>query len=290
MAELEMPALFLTADDASNRQQRVYLTLVRVEYGLLFFAAILTLSESTAPTFLTIYACLFIGSLAALGWRAHARPEQGWYKSRALAESVKTISWRYAMRAEPFDDELEADSNKDFRDTLAALLKSNRQIGEKLVGAKISGPQITESMKDMRGNPVDLRKEFYLSCRVADQQDWYARKAKSNRDAALKWMISGAVCYISCAIMVVAKIWFSKSKLPVEPVIVAASAILGWMQIKKFNELASAYTLTALEIGLAYTVIADSQSDDEFSKAVNEVELVFSREHTQWIARQTAGA
>jgi len=89
--------------------------------------------------------------------------------------------------------------------------------------------------------------------------------------------------------MVLLHVKFVETTFPVEPVIVLASAVLGWMQIKKFNELASAYALTAHEIGLAETVIADAKTEQDFSKAVNEVELVFSREHTQWIARQTAG-
>ena len=68
---------------------------------------------------------------------------------------------------------------------------------------------------------------------------------------------------------------------------VAASAVLGWMQIKKFNELASAYTLTALEISLIEDKLREVETEAELSEFVNEAELAFSREHTQWVARQT---
>ena len=289
MADLKFPALFETADAASNRQQRIYLNLVRGEYGLLLAAAVMTLIDSKDPVFLGVYAFTFIASLAVLAWRAHSRPEQGWYKARALAESIKTLSWRYAMRAEPFDDARQADANKDFRDTLAALLKSNRQIGEHLAGLDATGPQITDDMAAMRGSALRDRKAFYLTARVKDQQGWYSRKAKANKDAARNWQLVGAACYIAGVIMVLLHVKFVETTFPVEPVIVLASAVLGWMQIKKFNELASAYALTAHEIGLAETVIADAKTEQDFSKAVNEVELVFSREHTQWIARQTAG-
>lgn len=289
MADLKFPALFVTADAASNRQQRLYLNLVRAEYALLLTAAILTLVDSNDPIFLGFYACVFIGSLAILGWRAHSRPEQGWYKSRALAESIKTLSWRYSMRAEPFDDERQADATKDFRDTLAALLRSNRHIGEQLAGLDAAGPQITETMSTMRDSSLRNRKAYYLASRVADQRDWYARKAKANKDAARNWQWVGAACYASGVAMVLLHVKFVDITFPVEPVIVLASAVLGWMQIKKFNELASAYALTAHEIGLAQVVIEAAKTERDFSKAVNEVELVFSREHTQWIARQTAG-
>lgn len=141
----------------------------------------------------------------------------------------------------------------------------------------------------MRGSALRERKAHYLSNRVKDQQGWYSRKAKANKDAARNWQMVGAVCYVAGVAMVLLHVRFVEATFPLEPVIVLASAVLGWMQIKKFNELASAYALTAHEIGLAETVIADAKTEQDFSKAINEVELVFSREHTQWIARQTAG-
>lgn len=289
MNTADFPALFVTADTASAVQQKRYLALIRSEYGLLLLAALLTLVDSKSPAFLAFYASVFISSLAILAWRAHSRPEQGWYKSRALAESVKTLSWRYSMRAEPFDDVRQEDANKDFRDSLAALLRSNRHIAYHLAGLDAGGAQITAAMSKMRNSALLDRKTHYLLHRVGDQQKWYSSKAASNKKMAMVWQGVSAACYISGVVMVLTNIEFVEIKFPVEPVIVLASAILGWMQIKKFNELASAYTLTAHEIGLAETVISDACTEHDFSRAVNEVELVFSREHTQWIARQTAG-
>ncbi|MCS0501413.1 DUF4231 domain-containing protein [Ancylobacter mangrovi] len=289
MTDLQYPALFQSADAASNEQQKLYLTLIRGEYGLLVTAAILTLVDCNDPVFLSGYACIFVASLAVLAWRAHTRPEQSWYKARALAESIKTLSWRYAMRAQPFDDDRQADANKDFRDTLAALLKSNRQIGEHLARLDASGPQITDNMSDMRNSTLPIRKSYYLTYRINDQKTWYALKAIANRSAARNWQYVGGSLYIISTIMVILRIRFTDVIFPIEPAIVGASAVLGWMQIKKFNELASAYALTAHEIGLAETIVTDAHTEISFSKAVNEVELVFSREHTQWVARQTAG-
>jgi hypothetical protein len=193
------------------------------------------------------------------------------------------------MRAEPFNDDKQVDAKRDFRDTLAALLKSNRQIGQHLAELDAAGPQITDTMSEMRNSALRDRQTYYLANRVKDQQGWYARKAKANKHAARNWQLVGVTCYVAAVAMVMLKIKFVETAFPIEPIIVMASAVLGWMQIKKFNELASAYALTAHEIGLAETVITDAKTDHDFSKAINEVELVFSREHTQWIARQTAG-
>jgi len=73
---------------------------------------------------------------------------------------------------------------------------------------------------------------------------------------------------------------------PTEPLIVMASSIIGWTQIKRFTELASAYTLTAHEIGIVVTSLDEATDERSFSNVVNESELAFSREHTQWVARQ----
>ena len=64
------------------------------------------------------------------------------------------------------------------------------------------------------------------------------------------------------------------------------SAIVRWIQIKKFYELAIAYNFTANEISIIETKLDSLNTEQEFSKFVNEAEQAFSREHTQWIARR----
>ena len=60
-----------------------------------------------------------------------------------------------------------------------------------------------------------------------------------------------------------------------------------WIQIKKFSELAAAYTVTAHEIGLISPKLDAVQTKSELRIFVNEAEQGFSREHTMWIARRT---
>ena len=74
---------------------------------------------------------------------------------------------------------------------------------------------------------------------------------------------------------------------PIEPLIVVAASIVGWVQIKKYNELSAAYTVTAHEIGLIPTTIDSPSNDALLSEFVNDAEQAFSREHTLWLARQS---
>lgn len=58
------------------------------------------------------------------------------------------------------------------------------------------------------------------------------------------------------------------------------------MQVKRFNDLSAAYLLTAQEIGIAATEAPETNTDPAWSRFVNDCEQVFSREHTQWVARR----
>jgi hypothetical protein len=59
------------------------------------------------------------------------------------------------------------------------------------------------------------------------------------------------------------------------------------MQVKKFNELAAAYTVAAHEIGLIRPKLDDVSTEAELSDFITDAELAFSREHTLWVARRT---
>lgn len=74
--------------------------------------------------------------------------------------------------------------------------------------------------------------------------------------------------------------------VPVELCAVVASAIISWMQLKKYDELASSYGLTAHEIGIIKSRFQDISDQKKLSGFVCDSENAFSREHTQWAARR----
>jgi hypothetical protein len=94
--------------------------------------------------------------------------------------------------------------------------------------------------------------------------------------------------YAIATALVVSRIYLPDWELwPIGPIIVFASSIIGWMQVKEFNELATTYTVAAHEIGLIKPQLDDIATEPELSDFVNDAELAFSREHTLWIARRT---
>ena len=194
------------------------------------------------------------------------------------------------MRAEPFGD---ADNvvvrRAEFRNHLRAILDANRHIGDRIPADEAAEDQITESMETTRALPLDDRKTFYDTHRIREQRSWYARKASDNKMASRRWVAGGVLAYATAISLVLLRIAFPEHEIwPIEPLIVGASSIVGWTQVKKFNELASSYTLTAHEIGIAQGRVCEVSTEAEFSDFVNEAEQAFSREHTQWVARQQA--
>ena len=96
------PALFRSADDASNNKQETYLRLIGAEYAVLLVASVLSDSAFKGATFYLLYAFVFVLAVVLLLTRNLWKLQQDWYRCRALAESVKTLTWRYIMRAAPF--------------------------------------------------------------------------------------------------------------------------------------------------------------------------------------------
>lgn len=282
------PGLYKSASRLSSSSQKKYLFLIRSEYVLLFIASIFSLNLWSNSSYFIASACVFLASLAVLITRNWQKPEQDWYKGRALAESIKTSCWRYCMRAEPFGgNDSAAVTRGEFRKHLRAILEANRHIGEKIPPDDAADNQITVSMDATRELDLSQRKIFYETHRIREQQDWYSRKARDNRIASRRWVAIGISAYALAIFFVFLRIAHPEQKIwPIEPLIVFASSIIGWTQVKKFNELASSYTLTAHEIGIIQSIIQDIQTEDNFSNFVNEAEQAFSREHTQWVARQ----
>ncbi len=234
--QLTFPALYLSADEASNREQRFFLWLVRGEYALLMIAAIFSMSTWTTRPFYVAYAMVFVLTLFCLLYRSSKKPEQDWYKCRALAESVKTSTWRYVMRAEPFNVENGAEVRKAFRAYLGEILNSNQHIGEKIAGLDSTGAQSTREMDEIRTLPWKSRADLYEKDRIQDQRRWYDKKSRLNSKIGRRWALASGSVYVVALLLVLCHIASPEQKfLPIEPLIVLGSIMLGWGQIKKFN-------------------------------------------------------
>lgn len=285
MEEKDFPALYQSANELSLTSQTHFFRALRVHLVTLVLAA--ALSIVSIPHW-SIAALQLIALLVALGCSIYLfsiRPDSHWYSGRAVAESIKTITWRYVCRAEPFHSD-DVSAQYDFRQKLKAIVVQNRDVCQAFT-EHLDGIQITPVMDQMRSMPLEDRRATYAISRIANQLTWYANKAAFNRRRSKRffWLliVTNAVAVI-CAILRIAcpdqPFW------PTDVFVAVAASLLSWMQGKRFSELASSYALAAHEIGLIREQSLLSNTDEKFSLFVGDAENAFSREHTQWVARK----
>lgn len=283
---MKYPAIHNAASASSDSAQRTFLLLVVAEYVLLAAIAVgYAILPDVRESHVALLVCV-TAALAVFWYRASKKPDEDWYQFRALAESTKTLTWRFAMRAEPFDGD-EALARATLRNKLKELLHLNQSLGATLEPHAADQDQISEAMLEARGSPLDRRRELYQVDRISDQRTWYARKAGINKQNGKRWFVAVTCLYIIILLILGLRIAYpDQDWLSPDPLLVIAASIVGWMQVKKYNDLAAAYFITAQEISIVATGSMDVTTDSQFSDFVNSAELVFSREHTQWIARR----
>jgi hypothetical protein len=235
--------------------------------------------DLAAVLILTGFAAAFAAELAS--W-IH-KPDQSWYDGRALAESAKTLAWRYAVGADPFPATM---SDLEARDLLHSRLTevSDGTSASIVVGA--DNPVVTPGMDQLRRQRYEARRSAYIEGRTLEQQDWYAKKARSNGRWSTGFRI-GLVLGELAAIIVAALRVFGRWDIDLAGLMAAfISAGAAWVGVKQFAPLAAAYSLAAKELALQVDrlgLIAES----DWPKVAADAEEAISREHTLWLASRT---
>lgn len=284
---MKLPALHAVADRASDRQQSLYFSLMLGEYAALVTVAVLSVNMIAERWYIIAYSLFLTLALVMLVLRSILKPEQRWYQARALAESVKTTAWKFAMGARPFRQD--AEDRQRLRQMLRELLVANRSLGPQFDGKTSGGDQITSQMEAIRALSRSERLEIYMRHRVEDQLEWYRRKAKANADTGRNFAIALGGLYILAFVIFLIRMaqpaWIYAHP---DPIILLGASVLGWMQIKRFNELGASYALTANEIGILKSRAPEIADDLALSLFIDDAEEAFSREHTQWLAKRSA--
>ncbi len=294
--KLDFPDIYECASSASEEAQERYLNLIKIEYLFLFLTSITAFFKfQTEFTIITII--LVLAVIVSQAYRHFTKPEQQWYRARALAESIKTITWRYIMGSKPFDNVSIKNDDKISKKEFLQRIEEIKSINEFNTIAPIANVDLTKmetltkSMAHVRNFSLNQKKAFYLENRIQNQRLWYVKKADYNKKANRRWMIiivGLTVIYLIFMLLIAAnKItendWYGN----IEPTLILITAFIGWVQIKKHGELSSSYILTAHEIqSLAQELSLIDDDAVEFEKFVDSSEQAFSREHTQWIARK----
>ena len=287
MEENDFPALYNAADTASLAAQNNYFTALKLYLYLLVTAAIVAFGWAQNVYGAIISASLFLVTLGILFFLKVQKPEDVWYNGRAVAESVKTRTWRWIMKAEPYNEEVSEDqAQRELLSDLKAILDQNRSLSGSLEWTPELGEAISPKMVTIRSLPWQERLSIYKCDRIDNQSKWYSIKSQFNKRRAKQWFIASVVLHSIAVLMLLYRIKEPVSLLPIEVVAAAASAVLTWVQAKKHNELNSSYSLAAHEIVLIKGEAVSVQDEPHLSAFIINSESAFSREHTQWTARK----
>jgi hypothetical protein len=292
----DLPALFRSADGAANTAHRQYSLITTTNLILILVSAILgslfvggeTTARETITVSMTIVGAIVLSAcviLTAVTQMLHL--EQVWHDGRAVAESVKTLAWRYMMGCEPYSQRLDMTRAQNlFLSDLSSLLEARTSFASRLGGTPATMPQITSRMRDVRSLDLENRKKVYLTARLDDQVNWYANRAERSRKSSGRlffFMIVSLIAAIIAAILIIN--WPGSPVNPIGFLVNLALAFLTWLERGRHEELAQSYGIAAQELGLIRERLAVVATDEQLSEFVSDAEKAVSREHTLWLAR-----
>ena len=292
----DLPALFTAAEGAAIEAKRNYLRLTIGDLGLLVLGTLLLsiqLSSEVGRVLVGFLAVTcFIGSFVVTIRILEAQHEKVWYGARAVAETVKTLSWKYMTCSEPFTSKLSSsEADEEFISKLTKILSERGGVLWSFNGDLATGSEITDTMRKIRSLDLEKRKQIYLEQRINDQRRWYGHNAKQNKVNALRWfsavLLAQLLAVLFTVVFTIAIV--GRFELPINFAHVFSSvaiAFLAWIQVKQHQELAQSYGVTAHELGLIAEQISYIKTEEELCKFVSESENAISREHTLWVARR----
>ena len=285
------PALYQSADQASLSAQRRYLWLQKCHIGCLIFGSVGAALAAIVPvsavkwTYIIWAIILVIGVVLTLVSHVR-RDDKVWFDCRAIAESTKTATWRFMMKAAPFKEDSTAEQS--FIERLKEIRKARPSSPKDLAHSLDPDSQaLSKFVSDMRRKSVDERRDMYLESRLRDQKIWYSNKATFNSRKENCWFWTVVVLQVLAIVLAI--IWAASSSLPVNVVpllMTCAASAIAWSQMKRYGELTQSYSLAAQELGEQEAIASNIKEEDDLLTFVEQVEETISREHTMWCARR----
>lgn len=282
----DYPGLFQSADTASLYGQKFYLRAYGARLLLAVVAAAcaaFTVRVGSAGTDIAavVTAMAFVGILAVDVGVLRGRANKSWYEGRALAESVKTLTWKYAVQGAPFVGTLSAaDADRMLIERLMLL----RQDISALVLRPTTAPAITARMRQLRSAPFDERRRVYLDDRIREQQRWYAAKSEYHQRRSQLFGTLSLVFEVAGVAGALAKA-FNAVNFDLAGIFASAVAgLAAWSSARQHNTGAAAYAVASNELSIVAEVLEQHHAEADWADAVSDAEEAISREHTLWRA------
>lgn len=283
---IDMPGVWKNADEESGRGQRWTLRLTWIKVGAGVVAAFggalsWSVGRVDAAAWLVLLGFLVALLCELVLWAT--LPEQRWYEGRAVAESAKTLAWRYSVGADPFPMTMTtSEAQQKFRNRMSTIAD---QVAEKIV-FDAEQPVVTPSMENLRASSFTERRAVYIEHRTRDQQHWYAKKARFNQRCATVWRLTLIGAEVVAVVLAAGRVFGSWSVDAAGILAAFIAAGTAWVAVKQFSPLASAYSVATKELAVQASKL-EMVAEPEWSLFVADAEEAISREHTTWLASRT---
>ena len=223
-------------------------------------------------------------------WIMRARRyDAAWFKCRAIAESVKSLTWKYMMAVEPFSSDLQAkELDTRFSEELKAMVRPTERLGEHLSGPAMTLPPITDSMRQFRTLSLEEKQTKYLKERVSNQKSWYDSQA--NAHASVDRRFFCVILAVQLLALVLAVVVVAGLTLPFNAtgsLTTVAATVLAWVQFKRYGDTLQTYPLAAHDLAMLESFAIHVTDQQTIQAFVRDVEAAISREHKLWYARGT---
>lgn len=285
----EFPPLFVDADRASGWGQRMHRRIFALNMVFIILGSILAFaSELTGGLPRQVAAAgaalVFLPGIVSSSIQRRLRDSQNWFEGRAIAETVKSLSWRYMMHIPPYDEN-DAHADAEFADALNDI--RHEGLGRAFITATNTSAQITPKMREVRALPMLSRRDLYARERLHDQVAWYRRKAEFNRNRSRVWWRVSALAQILAIASAIGVVITPNPWVNVVGIFGAiAAAATAWTQLSRHDELVKSYSMAAQELAVIEDLTRAATSEPDLIEAVRNGESSVSREHTLWVAKR----
>jgi SMODS and SLOG-associating 2TM effector domain 1/SMODS and SLOG-associating 2TM effector domain 3 len=280
----DLPPLLTAAGKASARGQSIFIrgTALALTSGIA--AAALSTPHFSGRWAPSLAGALFVVAAGTGVYLWAMKPERAWYDGRAAAESIKTLSWQYAVGGAQFPMSLAPnEADQLFLRRLREVLTSLSHLPIDPPGE----PQITPGLRAPRStSELAGRRDLYLRYRVTEQRVWYSQKARFNRRWSHTWFFAMICIQIIGAVV---SLLHALDLLGTDLIALSAAlaaSVAAWLQAKDHSTLAEAYTVTAHELAAIESRINEPATETDWSAFVDDAEAAISREHVLWRARR----
>ena len=277
------PGIFNSADAGSIAAQKWYLLLCALRLlslvSVAAVAAVSVLIDRWAPIIAIAPISVAVASEIVL---LILRPDRRWYQCRTVAETAKSLAWRYQVGGRPFarTGHHSQEVDQEFVSRIQDLV---RRFGDSHL-PPARDDQVTSDMRAIRSLPLEERKSAYLSGRLQDQMHWYANKADWNRRRADILQVGLVIVELGALGAAVWGIAYGDHVAIYSLLAGIAIAVIGWLQIRQHGWLANGYTIASHDLASIRATIDSADDEGSWADFVGEAEDSISREHTVWVS------